>query len=266
LKESQKKLTELYHEEQTLRHSLEEEIHKRAAFFKALVHELKTPLTPIIASSESVIEIASDAIIGKLGKNILNGALRLNRRVDELLDISRGEMGVLKLTCKPLDIKTVIDQVTNEMRPLMISKQQTLEMELQDFLPQVMGDASRLQQVVLNLMDNAMKFAPKGNIKIRARSDQEKVIVEVEDNGCGVDESELAGIFQPYNRLETSREYFSGLGLGLAMCKQLVELHGGEIWVNSRKGQGSTFGFSVPVAKETVTLAGKQKDDSVKQE
>lgn len=255
LKASETELQKLFHEEQKLRHSLEEEIHKRSAFFRALVHELKTPLTPIIASSESVIEVATDTIGKKLGQSILNGALRLNHRVDELLDISRGEMGILQVICLPVDVRTVITGVANEVRPLTINNKQALELDLPESLPLVMGDVPRLQQVILNLLDNAIKFTPGGIINVTVRRVDETVVVTVADNGVGIDEAEMARLFQPYNRLETDRQYFSGLGLGLALCKQLIELHGGRIWVESCKGQGSKFSFSLPIAKKCLTVS-----------
>jgi len=102
---------------------------------------------------------------------------------------------------------------------------------------------------VLNLLINASKFTPEGGeITIRAREEDSKLIVEVQDNGPGIPENEQERLFQPYHRQIDDREHLSGLGLGLALCKNLVELHGGEIWVKSQVGKGSVFGFTIPVA------------------
>jgi CheY-like chemotaxis protein len=115
-------------------------------------------------------------------------------------------------------------------------------------MPQVAGDAARLHQVVTNLVGNAIKFTPKrGRITLRARTRGDVAIVEVKDTGPGIPEANQQRIFEPYYRIGRDRESFGGLGLGLALCKTLIDLHGGHIWVRSHPGQGSKFAFSLPV-------------------
>jgi signal transduction histidine kinase len=123
-----------------------------------------------------------------------------------------------------------------------------LNLDLPVYLPQLRADEGRLRQVVLNLVSNASKFTPDGGmITIKAREMAGEMVVEVRDTGRGISEEEGQRLFEPYHRLESDREHLSGLGLGLALCKTLVELHGGRIWVESQPGQGSTFSFSVPL-------------------
>jgi PAS domain S-box-containing protein len=247
-KQAQDELEILYQTEKNLRFALEKEINTRAEFFRALVHELKTPLTPVVASSETMMELIEDKLIKKLAENVYQGATRLNNRVDELLDISRGEMGMLKLDCQPMDMAVLIKDTASYVNAQIKNNHQTLKMELPETLHQITADESRLRQVLLNLLNNSIKFTPTGGeILIRARSDQEFLVVEVQDTGSGIDESEQARLFQPYNRIESDRQHFSGLGLGLALSKQLIDLHGGKINVVSQKGKGSTFSFSLPV-------------------
>ena len=111
-----------------------------------------------------------------------------------------------------------------------------------------MADEDRLRQIILNLLSNASKFTPDGGkIILRAREKAANLILEVEDTGPGISDKDQKWLFEPYYRVERERERISGLGLGLALSKTLVELHGGQIWVKSQVGQGSTFGFSLPL-------------------
>jgi signal transduction histidine kinase len=182
-----------------------------------------------------------------LAKNIYRGALNLNNRVEELLDLAKGELGMLTLrygTVAPLQL---LRQVFDDTTPLASSRGQSLNLDVPPSLPQIWADEDRLRQVMLNLLNNAFKFTPKGGkITLRAKEMDANLIVEVEDTGPGISE-EQQRLFQPYHRLESDRERLSGLGLGLALSKMVVELHGAQIWAKSQKGKGSTFGFSLPL-------------------
>ena len=135
------------------------------------------------------------------------------------------------------------------MAALVLSNGQSLVLVLPPSLTPVWADEERLRQVVLNLLINASKFTPEGGkITLKAEEKNSALVVEVQDTGRGVPEEERQWLFQPYHRQITDRERLSGLGLGLALCKYLVELHDGKIWVTSQVGRGSTFAFSVPLA------------------
>ena len=247
-KRADEKLQELYQHEKDLRQELEAEINKRIEFTRALVHELKTPITPVMASSELLVEELKEEPGLGLAKNIKRGAANLNKRIDELLDLARSEIGMLRLNPQPVDAMQLLQGIVSDVTPVAQSNGQSLSLELPSSLPVVWADEDRLRQVVHNLINNAFKFTPAGGkITLRAKEDGANLIVEVQDTGRGISEEEQQRLFQPYHRLVSDRERLSGLGLGLVLSKKLVELHGGQIWVKSRKGKGSTFGFSVPL-------------------
>ena len=247
-KRSEKKLQQLYEQERKLRQDLEAEMNKRIEFTRALAHELKTPLTPVMASSELLVAELKNEPLLSLARNINRGASNLNNRIDELLDLARGEIGMLQLKPEQMDMLKLLREVAGDMAPVTASHGQPLNLDLPVYLPQLRADEGRLRQVVLNLVSNASKFTPDGGmITIKAREMAGEMVVEVRDTGRGISEEEGQRLFEPYHRLESDREHLSGLGLGLALCKTLVELHGGRIWVESQPGQGSTFSFSVPL-------------------
>jgi len=243
-------LKALYAKEKSTSQALALEISKRADFFRALVHELKPPLPPILVSSETLKDLAPDVTYQNLAGNVYHSAMRLNNRIDELLDISRGEMGLLKLNRDPVDMGLLLKDVVRYISPLISQNGQYLITQIQDNLPHVFGDEIRIRQILQNLLDNAIKFTPDDSqIYLEAIADEENLLIKVRDTGRGIDESDRERIFQPYNRIESDRQHFSGLGLGLALCKQLVDLHGGRIWIESGKNQGTTFFFTLPVIK-----------------
>ena len=254
-KSAENQLKQLYASERQARRVVEQEVNKRADFFRALVHELKTPLTPILVSSETLAELIEDQTFKNLARNVYNGATRLNTRVDELLDISREELGMLKVKCEPVNMGVLLKDIISYVQPQVSKSHQILMADIPASLPLINGDESRLRQVMLNLLNNAMRFTPEGGIiRIKASISAESILVQVQDTGCGIDESGRQRLFQPYNRIEEDRQHFSGLGLGLALCKQLIDLHGGKIWVESQKGKGTSFFFSLAIIKQPADL------------
>ena len=246
---AQEKLEELYEEERKLRQELEAEVQRRIEFTRALVHELKTPLTPILSSSELLVSELREEPWASVAENIHRGAGNLSNRIDELLDLAKGEIGMLQVHPRPVDIRQLLRGIAEDMKATISSNEQSLTLALAPSLPPVWGDEERLRQVVLNLLINASKFTPEGGkITLKANKNERVVVVEIEDTGPGIPEEEQKRLFQPYHRQIGDRERLSGLGLGLALCKYLVELQGGRIWVESEAGKGSTFGFSVPIA------------------
>ena len=247
--QSAAKLQELYEEEKKLRQELEAEVELRNLFTRALVHELKTPLTPVLASSELLATELHEEPWLSIAQNIHRGASNLSKRINELLDLAKGEMGMLRLNPKPVDIRQLLQGIADEMAVVVSSNGQSLTLALAPSLPLVWGDEERLRRVVLNLLINASKFTPEGGkLTLKANKKDTALVIEVEDTGPGIPEEEQERIFQPYYQHVSDRESISGMGLGLTLCKYLVELHGGKIWVESEVGKGSTFGFTVPLA------------------
>jgi signal transduction histidine kinase len=256
LKRVEEERERLYQQEKKLRLELQEEIRKRTEFTRALVHELKTPLTPIMASSEMLVEELKQEPWLRLAKNIFEGARNLNRRIDELLDLARSEIGALKLNLQMIAPLEIIQEVITHTTPLAAENQQTLQTELPPSLPTICADEDRVRAILLNLINNAIKYTPPGGkITVRARQEETKVVVEIQDTGRGIDEKEIERLFQPYYRMERDRERLSGLGLGLALSKKFVEMHNGSLWVTSQKGIGSIFAFSLPIDPTKCTPA-----------
>ena len=227
---------------------LEEEIARRSEFTRTLTHELKTPLTSVMASSDLLVATLREEPMLGLAKNVYRSAANLNNRVDELLDMVRSEMGTLELKLETVDMLEQVREVTDAMTPVAAARGQTLVVDLPPSLPSVHADASRIQQILGNILDNAFKFTPQGGkVTLKAKTKGSSLVVEVRDTGRGISKDEQDRLFEPYHRVERDRERFSGLGLGLALCKTLVELHGGQVWVASRPGKGSTFSFSLPL-------------------
>jgi two-component system aerobic respiration control sensor histidine kinase ArcB len=258
LERAEAKLQEAYEKERKLRQEIEAEAERKILFTRALVHELKTPLTPVLASSELLISELKEEPYLSLAKNIHSGAANLNRRIDELLDLARIEIGILEVNPKAVAAHQLLLAIADDMKAMVTSNGQSLIVVIPPSLSPVWADEERLRQIVLNLLINASKFTPEGGrITLRAREENSSLVVEVEDTGPGIPKEEQKELFQPYHRHIPDREHLSGLGLGLALCKYLVELHGGKIWVKSEMGKGSTFGFSLPLA----TAAQQEEGD-----
>jgi hypothetical protein len=219
-------------------------------FIDTLSHELKTPLTSIIAAAGLLAEelqTSADESYQKLIQTIIHNANTLETRLAELLDIVKTGSGKLQLQLEPVDMKSLILGTCMQISPLLRNKQQTLNTELPDSIPIIHGDGQRLEQVLLNLMTNAVKFTPEGGkITVRVRKQDTGLVIDVHDDGIGIAKEQQDRLFKPYSRLSSDRQRHPGLGLGLALAKQVVELHGGRIWVDSEPGKGSTFSFFVP--------------------
>ncbi len=247
-KQAERRLQRLYEREKALHEHLEVEMKKRVEFTRALMHELKTPLTPVVMSSETLASQLKDPTLLRVARNIARGASNLNARIDELHDLARGELGMLTIRPQKVDVRELLLQVVEEMSVVPARRRQTLASCIPPSLPVVRCDRTRVMQIVTNLLNNAFKFTSEGGrIALRADSVDHTLVVQVEDTGAGIDERLQERLFDPYFRVDGDTERLSGLGLGLALCKTLVELHGGHIWVKSSPGKGSTFGFSLPV-------------------
>ena len=237
--------------EQKQESELERKIKEKTEFTATLAHELKTPLTSIIAAAGLLSEeIGGEAQEPqrRLIQNILHSAHILEARLSELLDVAKAEVSRLQLQIQPLRIESLLQDVAWQIKPEIQRKAQHLSLDLPDSLPMVEADANRLEQVLLNLLTNASKFTAEGkNITLRAKKRNDNLIIEVQDSGIGISKENQVRLFQPYYRVESDRQRYPGLGLGLALAKQIVELHGGKIWVESELGKGSIFAISLPL-------------------
>ncbi len=226
---NQRKLETLYQEEHRLRSNLEEEITKRNVLTSALVHELNTPLTAILAACELLYSASKENMLPSLFDIISRSSLFLKERINDLLELAHGEAGVLQLLSEPLDISIIIREVINDMSVVAKNKGIALVSDTPE-LPPVFGDSRRIRQVLISLISNVLKYTNKGQVVVQAsKYNDETLLIQVTDTGCGIDKERLEYLFNPYRRVLTDGEKLGGIGIGLALSKIIVELHGGKI-------------------------------------
>jgi PAS domain S-box-containing protein len=250
-KKLEAQIQELYAKEKHDRQELEEEAKARGIFINVLGHELRTPLTPIVTSLDSLKNIFGrnpDSIEHKLISNVFDSSQVLVQRLDELLELGKFSRGEAILKFQPFNMNDLVESIAARLQPLIKAKDQNLILEITGSLPHLEADPSLIEQVLFNLLSNASRFSPEhGKVILRIERVNEGLQVEVQDNGSGISAEEQKRLFQPYHRIEQDRSRFPGLGLGLAISRQIIEAHQGKIWVNSQPDQGSIFSFTLPV-------------------
>ncbi|MDI6857074.1 MAG: ATP-binding protein [Dehalococcoidia bacterium] len=222
----------------------------RRDFIANVSHELRTPLASIKAVIETLQSGALDDKAAAQEFLVRADAEvdHLARMVTELLELSRLESGQAPFTKEPVDIGPVLSRAVERMRPQAERKGLRLDLDIAPGLPTIVGDAERLEQATVNLLDNAVKFTPEGgSVRVSARLADAAVEVEVTDTGIGIAREKLPRIFERFYKAGSS-QVDRGTGLGLAIVKHIIESFGGTVSVDSTEGQGSTFRFSIPVA------------------
>jgi PAS domain S-box-containing protein len=223
-------------------------------FIGMVSHELRTPLTAIKGS----IDLLSDEAVGSINqeqKNMLiagkRNVERLTRLINEVLDLQKLRSGKLDMhwTCE--DIKAVIQEAVETMQVQAKEKKLGISLCLDENLPSgIFMDRDRIIQVLLNLLSNAIMFSSEGLITITAKPHEQKLRISVSDQGIGIAKEDIPKLFTHFTQLASSQYRKVGsTGLGLAICKQLIESHHGQIWVNSEPGQGSVFTFEIPLER-----------------
>ncbi|MBY6274681.1 MAG: histidine kinase [Symbiobacterium thermophilum] len=228
-----------------------EALHRsQTEFYSAMTHEFRTPLTSIIGFSQLLLSPGGDPLTpGQREhlKDILESAQRLLQLVNDLLDASRLQAGQMPLRIAAVDLGEAVQEALAVVRPLAQQREITVTCHIPADLPLVAADDLRVLQILLNLLSNAIKFTQVGGeVALTAEARSDLVQVSVRDNGPGIPPEDHEVIFQLFRR-GSAHERTGGSGLGLALAKLLVELHGGRIWVESRPGCGSTFHFTLPV-------------------
>lgn len=224
----------------------------QASFVSAVSHELRTPLT-CIKTSVDMLDDAEARDVPEVRRELLQTIIhhtgRLEALVKDLLDATRLEAGQLVLSLQPTDLPLLIEKTINAFAPLVEKKDQVIELELSKTMGVVTVDRHRIEQVLTNLMSNAQKFTPRrGHIRVSLTEAEEYLELAVNDDGPGIPLEEQDRIFEKFY-VVADGPGLAGVGLGLYITRQLVELHGGRIWVESTPGKGSTFHVTIP--KET---------------
>ncbi len=221
-------------------------------FLSNTSHELRTPINGIIGIADSMIAGASGQLPAKAEENlsmiVLSGR-RLSNLVNDILDFSKLKHKNLMLQLKPTEIKVITDIVVTLSRPLVGRKKLEIINELPDE-PPVEADENRLQQILYNLIGNAIKFTDVGEVRISGEIKDSTFLVKITDTGIGIAQEKIDRVFESFEQGDgsTARQY-GGTGLGLSITKQLVELHGGQIWIESKVGQGTEVTFSLPISE-----------------
>jgi two-component system phosphate regulon sensor histidine kinase PhoR len=222
----------------------------RQDFIANISHELRTP----IASCKAIVETLQNGAIDdkKVAEDFLQRLQvetdKLAQMVNELGELSRIESGELALRLEPVAIAAIITRVTERLKTQADRARLKVSIDIRGDMPAVMGDTNRIEQVLVNLVHNAIKFTPQdGKIIVSSAAGDDKILVSVRDTGIGIPEDDLPHIFERFYKVDKARSG-GGTGLGLAIAKHIVQAHGGDIRVESMLGKGSTFTFTLPVS------------------
>ncbi|MCH8919750.1 MAG: GAF domain-containing sensor histidine kinase [Chloroflexi bacterium] len=248
---------QLFDRQAKLNKQLEEASRHKSEFLANLSHELRTPLNAVLGASE----LLADGLFGPLNekqteyvRDIHESGAHLLSLINDVLDLSKVEAGRLDLHLSHFDLRSLMESSCAIVRERAAIK--SLKFDVipppEDVI--IEADERKVKQIVYNLLSNAVKFTPEnGRVTFSAHQDSDEVIFAVEDTGPGVPEEFQERVFDEFFQHSDSEE---GTGLGLTLCKRLVELHGGRIWLESQGGQGSRFSFAIPITREAATAAG----------
>jgi|GEM_PF-933120 len=229
----------------------------KSEFLANMSHELRTPLNSIIGFSD----VMFDGLTGELGpkqknymKHISDSGHHLLNLINDILDISKVEAGKMELHIDMLNMKTVIDDIVAMTQTLTSRKNISVNVDVQENMPTLRADRSKIKQIMYNLMGNAIKFTDDGGkITILTKVKGKKILVSIIDNGIGISTEDQKKLFKPFSQIDSSiSRSYQGTGLGLALVKELIELHGGNIRVESEVGKGSNFTFELPIGDDDL--------------
>ncbi|MGR3176812.1 MAG: HAMP domain-containing sensor histidine kinase [Candidatus Anammoxibacter sp.] len=272
-----KKLQKSYDELQTAYKKISELEEIKTSFVSTVSHELRTPLTSVIGFAMTSYKTFREDILPVLptdskelnenAKNIegdlaiiVSEGERLSRLINDVLDIAKMEAGAIKWNIQEVDIKIICQEALSAIKGYPKSNRVDVRFEVPDNIRPVKGDPDRLIQVIANFMSNALKFTEQGNVTLNVEAKDKDVKVTVSDTGKGIKNEDLGRVFEKFTQVSNDNETSKpkGTGLGLPICKEIIEHLGGSIWVESEVGKGSCFNFTVNYyTKENEELKGR---------
>lgn len=222
---------------------------RRREFFANVAHELRTPISYIRGYAQAIAEqlVTTPADQERYVRIIQEESIRLGKLVDDLLDLAQMDEGQLVPDLVTLDLHLPLDQAVAVVTPLAEQKQVKVQVRVPEQLPLVKADGGRIQQVIVNLLDNGLRHTPQGgSLTVRAQQDEDALVVRVSNTGEGVDPEDLPLLFERFYKRKSH-----GRGLGLAIVRSIIRAHGGEVGVENHPGQGATFWFRLPVLPDS---------------
>ena len=258
----------LYDEARQARAAAEEADAAKSAFLSTVSHELRTPLTSVLGFAKIIKKRLEERVfpllttddrkvrqtIQQVGDNldvVVSEGARLTKLIDDVLDLAKIEAGKLEWHMETVAVADIVDRAASATSSLFAHKGLAFVRDVVPDLPPVLGDADRLLQVLINLISNAVKFTDAGSVTCRARLQDDGIAVSVIDTGMGIAAADQPKVFEKFKQVgDTLTDKPKGTGLGLPICREIVEHHGGRIWVESEPGRGSSFTFVLPVKLE----------------
>ncbi len=234
----------------------------KSAFLASMSHELRTPLNAIINFSKFVVR----GVVGPINDqqtemltNVVNSGQHLLNLINDVLDMSKIESGSLNLFVEnDVDLNTICQDALNTAQSLIGDRPVELRSDIAPDLPRLWGDRQRILQILLNLLSNACKFTQQGHIVLSVKQQADEILISVSDTGPGIPKADWDLIFQPFKQTETGIRQGQGTGLGMPISRNLVELHGGRIWLDSVPGEGSTFYVALPIRSSKLSVTSGQ--------
>ncbi len=228
----------------------------KSAFLASMSHELRTPLNAVINFTKFVAK-------GDMGpvniqqvdtlKEVIDSAKHLLNLINDVLDMSKIEAGSLNLFIEDnVDLTSLLESVEMTGKSLLVDKPVALAVEVEPDLPGIRGDRQRILQVLLNIMSNACKFTQQGTIRLAVRQVGQDIVMSVQDTGPGIAPEDQSLVFEAFKQTHTGLRQGGGTGLGMPICRNLTEAHGGRLWLESEVGKGTTFFVSLPVQSEQL--------------
>ncbi|MEK7702871.1 MAG: ATP-binding protein [Nitrospirota bacterium] len=228
----------------------------KSRFFANVSHELRTPITLLMGPTEMLLQSKLGAITEDQERYlsiIHSHSMRLLRLINSLLDLSKADAGKAKLFLERGNFVSFVKQIVDSTLPLVEEKSIHLSFEADEAIPEFLYDQGKIEDILLNLLSNALKFTEQGEIRVSCTRQWNNVLVKIADTGVGIPEESLSKLFDRFFQVDTAASQVGvGAGIGLSLVKEWVEIHKGRIWVESKEGLGSSFFFTIPIRMEEV--------------